>query len=121
VRQPADRDRRGEAGSPFTPWAGAIGAALASILQQQGLGNSLRFDCAIDAPWWGILTGVVALVVIAIGALISGRVFRAHADASNQDSTPRFIAGLSLLASALAIGVVLFMTLAAIMVPPCPP
>ena len=77
--QPTARDLRREPGSPFTPWAGAIGAALASGMQQQGLGNSLRFDCAIDAPWWGILTGVVALIVIASGALISCRVFRAQA------------------------------------------
>jgi hypothetical protein len=103
------------------PWAGAIGAALGSVLQQQGLGNALRFDCAIDAPWWGILTGVVALGVISSGAAISWRVFRARVDAHNEDSPRRFIAALSLLSSALAVGVVLFMTLAAIIVPPCPP
>ena len=118
---PTARDLRREPGSPFTPWAGAIGAALGSVLQQQGLGNSLRFDCAINAPWWGILTGVVALVMIASGALISQRVLRAHADVRNQDCTRRFIGSLSLLASALATCVVLFMTMAAIIVPPCPP
>jgi hypothetical protein len=120
-QKPAAADLRREPGSPYTPWAGAIGAALGSVLQQQGLGNSLRFDCAIDAPWWGILTGVLALGVIAGGAVISWRVFRAHVGSTNEDSTRRFIASLSLLACALATGVVVFMTFAALVVPPCPP
>jgi hypothetical protein len=119
--RPKARDLRREAGSPFAPWAGAIGAALAALPQQQGLGNALRFQCTINSPFWGLFTGGLSLALIAIGALISWRVFSAHAGDTNEHSTRRFIASLSLLCSALASGLVLFMTLAAAIVPPCPP
>jgi hypothetical protein len=121
LERPRAHEVRREAGSPFTPWAGAIGAALGSVLQQQGVSNALRFDCTIDAPAWGLLTGAGALVLIALGAAISWRVFAAHASETNADSTRRFIASLSLLASLLAFGFVLLMTLATFIVPPCPP
>lgn len=115
------RDVRREAGSPFAPWAGAIAAALGALPQQQGLGSALRFRCTIDSAFWGLVTGGLSLAVIAAGAWISWRVFSAHADDTNRHSSRRFIATCSLLACALAAALVLFMTMAAVIVPPCPP
>ena len=108
-------------GLKLLPWSGAIGAALGSLLHQQGLGNSLRFDCTIDAPTAGIVVALAALSVIGVGAVLSAQVFRASINERNEDSTRRFIASLSLMAAALAAGLVVFMTMAALIVPPCPP
>ena len=119
--KPRARDVRREPGSPFAPWAGAIAAALAALPQQQGLGNALRFRCGIDGAFWGMVTGGLSLALIVAGAWISWRVFSAHADDTNRHSSRRFIATVSLLACALAAALALFMTTAAVIVPPWPP
>lgn len=112
----ADHSRMVRAGQKRGwPWAGLAASMLAVALQHQGIGDALHFSCGFDARAADVVLGVVALVLLAIGALLSWR-------ALETDATRRFAAQTSLGVSALFALMVVWQTIAGIvLVPPCMP
>jgi len=88
-------------------------------LHHQVVSDSLHFDCHATAGVRGIGWGVVALLIVAAGALASWRAL------PNEEAKPnplrRFIVHLSLMAAMLATLGIAFQVLAAAIVPGCPP
>jgi hypothetical protein len=86
---------------------------IGAMLQHQGIGDALHFSCGFDAQAADLTLGLVALVLIAIGALFSWR-------ALGSEPTRRFIAQTSLGVAALLALMVVWQTIAGIvLVPPC--
>ena len=97
------------------PWAGVAASMVAVMLQHQGIGDALHFSCGFDARAADVALGLVAIVVLAIGALLSWR-------ALGGDATRRFVAQVSVGVTALFALMVVWQTIAGIvLVPPCLP
>ena len=96
------------------PWAGLIAGMGAAGAQHQLVSDALHFDCRYGAS--NLVVGIVAFVVIVLGALISWSALRAEPD---PESSRRFVARMSLMTAALFALMVVWMTLAGWMVPAC--
>ena len=103
-------------GRRFAPWAGLVGAFVGALVQHQGIGDALHYRCGPGMNDADVVAGAVALLIMALGALMSWRALR------NEDGTGtrRFIAQVSLMAVALFALLVVWATLAGIIVPSCP-
>jgi hypothetical protein len=98
------------------PWAGLIAGMGAAGLQHQLVSDSMHFDCRYGD--YDLLVGLLALVVIAAGALVSWSAVRANPD---PDSTRRFVAHMSLMAAVLFALMVLWGIMAGAILPACLP
>lgn len=104
-------------GRRFAPWAGLVGAFVGALVQHQGIGDALHYRCGPGMNDADVVAGAVALLIMALGALISWRALRHEADGTG---TRRLIAQVSLMAVALFALLVVWATLAGIIVPSCP-
>ena len=98
------------------PWSGLIASMGAVGLQHQLVSDSMHFDCRYGG--YDLLVGLAALVLIAIGALVSWSAVRAHPE---PESTRRFVAHMSLMAAALFALMVLWGIMAGAILPGCLP
>lgn len=98
------------------PWAGLIAGMAGAGLQHQLVADSMHFDCRYGR--YDLLVGLGALVLIGIGALVSWSAARAHRE---PESTPRFVAQMSLMAAALFTVMVLWGIMAGAILPACLP
>jgi hypothetical protein len=106
--------------SRIAPWSALIAGMAAQALHQNFLADVLRYDCTVGNPVTGVITGALALLLIAAGSWISWSSVRDVHVAGPHEATRRFIARLSLMVGALfAIGV-LWQVLATMLVPACP-
>jgi hypothetical protein len=99
----------------FMPWAGLALGTLGYFLTHQIGSDSTFQDCRFSSPWIVILATLLGLVIIALGALGSWRVY------ASEGETParRLVATVGLLACALfTIGVIL-PSIAALVIPRC--
>jgi hypothetical protein len=94
-----------------------IAAFVGAAVQHQGIGDALHFHCGNGMGSANLYAGIAALVMMAIGGLISWRVLRTAAE---EPGTRRFVAQLSLMAVALFALMVVWQTLAGMLVPSCP-
>lgn len=101
----------------LAPWAGLIAAFIGAGIQHQGIGDALHFHCGNGMGTANLYAGIVALVVMAIGGVISWGVLRT---APEEPGTRRFVAQLSLMSVALFALMVVWQTLAGMLVPSCP-
>ena len=113
---PPGEPPRGRA-SRLAPWAGMIAAFLGAMVQHQGIGDALHFHCGNGMGTANLYAGIVALGLMAIGGVISWRVARSD---TGEPGTRRFIAHMSLMAVALFALMVVWQTLAGLLVPSCP-
>ena len=103
--------------SRLAPWAGMVAAALAALVQHQGIGDALHFDCAFGARGANLVAGLAAMLLVLLGGAWSWRACRGPSDSAEPR---RFVAGLSVMAAALAALLVAWATLAGFLVPACP-
>ena len=99
----------------FMPWAGLALGTVGYFLAHQ-LGSDSTFqDCRVGSPWIVLVAMLASLLVIALGALGSWRVY----DSKGEGPARRLVAIVGLLACVLfAIGVVLPF-IAALVIPQC--
>lgn len=95
-------------------WTGLFAGMFGAGLQHQVVSDSLHFDCRYGDS--NLLVGLFALLVIAIGALVSWSPARAQ---SNADVTYRFVARMSLMAAVLFALMVLWGLMAGAILPAC--
>ena len=98
------------------PWSGLITSMGAVGLQHQLVSDSMHFDCRYGEH--DLLVAAGALVLIAIGAVVSWSATRAHPE---PDSTRRFVAQMSLMSSAFFTLFVLWGAMAGMILPACLP
>jgi hypothetical protein len=102
--------------SELKPWAGLLAGMLGAGLQHQLVSDAMHFDCRHGGN--DLVAGIGALVLIAIGALLSWSALRSHPD---PESPRRFVAVMSLMAAALFALMVCWQTLAGWIRPACLP
>jgi hypothetical protein len=106
--------------SGIAPWAGLIAAGTGFALHHQVVSDALHFDCEASSGGTGIVWGLIALAIIAGGAVVSWRALPA-ADAPPEATMRRFVVHMSLMAALLAaLGIALLMLAGAIL-PGCRP
>ena len=98
------------------PWAGLIAGMGGAGLQHQLVSDSLHFDCRYGR--YDLLVGLLALLLIVVGAAFSWSAVRAH---PGPESTRRFVAHMSLMAAALFALMVLWGIMAGAILPACLP
>jgi hypothetical protein len=91
---------------------------LGAGLQHQGISDALHFRCDLPVRAADLAVGLVIMTGMAIGAWVSWRALLA---AQPAESTRRFAARLSLIGAALFGLMVLWMTIAGSIEPPCRP
>ena len=96
------------------PWAGLIAGMGAAGLQHQLVSDSMHFDCRYGG--YNLLVGLAALLLIAVGGLVSWSSMRAHPD---PESTRRFVACMSVMAAVLFALMVLWGIMAGAILPAC--
>jgi hypothetical protein len=97
------------------PWAGLALGTTGFFLTHQIGSDSVFQDCRFSSPLMVIVATIVGLLVIALGALGSWRVYAADGEPPGR----RFVAAVGLLACGLfAIGVTLPF-IAAMLIPRC--
>jgi hypothetical protein len=104
----------------FAPWAGLVASTLGAALNQQLLGDMLRFECRLGQPATGLLVGGVVFALMAAGAWVSWASVHGTGRHAAHQATRLFIARLSLMLTALLAIMVAWQVLATFMVPPCP-
>jgi len=105
----------------LAPWSGLVAAATGWALHQQIMSEALHFDCRATEGPVTLWTGVLALLLIALGALVSWRA-RPRAEARDGPAAVRwFVANMSLMAAMLAALGIVFHMLAGAIVPGCRP
>lgn len=97
------------------PWAGLFAGMAGAGLQHQLVSDSLHFDCRYGD--YHLLAGIAALVLIALGGLVSWSSLRSNPDRG----TRRFAAHMSLMATVLFALMVLWGIMAGVILPACPP
>lgn len=108
MKTEAARDR-------FRPWAGLALGTLGFFLSHQ-LGSDATFqDCVASSPWLVIVGTLAGLALIAVGALLSWRVYVSRAEAPAR----RLVAVVSLLSCALFTMAVVLPLIAALLIPQC--
>lgn len=95
-------------------WAGLFAGMFGAGLQHQVVSDSLHFDCRYGDS--NLFVGLIALLLIAVGALVSWSPARAQSDA---DATYRFVARMSLMAAVLFALMVLWGLMAGAILPAC--
>ena len=119
--------KRTRIGFLLQPWAGLAGGVAGWFGQHQVIGDALHFDCGVGNPASTALAGLLAIAVIAAGALWSRAVLREGRDATEGKRPSRaagsrpFVAILSLMAAALLALLVIVQTMAGLMLPGCAP
>jgi hypothetical protein len=111
------------ASSAFAPWAGLVAGMFGELVHHQVLSDLLRFDCRRGGGGPGLVLAVAVLVLIALGAWLSWLSAphpRPEAEAA-RDANRRFIARMSLMATALFSVAVAWQTMAGFILPACPP
>ena len=107
--------------SKLAPWAGLITGMAAEIVHHQLLSDMLRYDCRLGGGDAGLVVGIPALALIALGAWLSWASTRGGDPALPHHQTRRFIAVVALMVAALlAIGIV-WQIIATMVVPACAP
>lgn len=101
----------------YAPWAGLVAAFLGAMVQHQGIGDALHYRCGPSLNRADLVAGAVALLIMAVGGLVSWSALRTETDTTG---TRRFIAQLSLMAVALFALLAVWATLAGVIVPSCP-
>ena len=99
----------------FMPWSGLALGTVGYFLAHQ-LGSDSTFqDCRVGSPWIVLIGTLVALGVIALGALGSWRIY------STEDEAParRLVATVGLLACTLYVMGVVLPLIAALVIPRC--
>lgn len=100
----------------FKPWAGLVAGMAGAGLQHQGISDSMHFDCHYGNA--DVVVGIAALVLIAIGALVSWSALRDHRDPA---SARRFVAHMSLMAAVFFAVMVGWQIMAGVILPACLP
>lgn len=100
----------------FRPWAGLVAGMGGAGLQHQGISDALHFDCRYGNA--DIIVGVAALVLIAVGALVSWSAVRSHRDPA---SARRFVGHMSLMAAMFFAVMVGWQIMAGVILPACLP
>lgn len=100
----------------FKPWAGLLAGMAAAGGQHQLVSDAMHFDCRYGR--YDLLVGVCALVLIAIGTLLSWSASRVHREPG---SARRFVAQMSLMAAGLFAVMVLWQIMAGVILPACLP
>jgi uncharacterized membrane protein len=99
----------------FMPWAGlALGTLGAAITHQLGYDATFQ-DCRIGSPAIVIVAVLAGLVLVALGALGSWRVYAADGEGPAR----RMIALVSLMASAIFAIAIVLPFVAALVIPGC--
>lgn len=98
------------------PWAGLFAGMVGAGLQHQLVSDALHFDCRYGD--YNLFVGLAALLVIAIGALVSWVSLRAS---PASEPTRRFVARMSLMAAVLFALFVLWGIMAGAILPACMP
>ena len=94
----------------FKPWAGLVAGMAGAGLQHQGISDDCRYGNADMA------VGIAALVLIAVGALVSWMSLRTHPDPA---SARRFVAHMSLMAAVFFAVMVGWQIMAGVILPAC--
>lgn len=102
--------------SELKPWAGLVAGMLGAGLQHQLVSDSMHFDCRYGGS--DVVIGIAALVLIGGGALLSWSAARSH---PKPQSPRRFVAHMSLMAAGLFAVMVLWQTMAGMILPACLP
>jgi hypothetical protein len=98
----------------FKPWAGLVAGMAGAGLQHQGISDSLHFDCHYGNA--DVAVGIAALVLIAVGALVSWTSVRSHPE---PESARRFVANMSLMAAVFFAVMVGWQIMAGVILPAC--
>lgn len=99
----------------FMPWAGlALGTFGFFLVHQVGSDSTFQ-DCRVGSPLIVIIAALVGLVIVALGAIGSFRVFRARDEAPSR----RLVAVVSLLACCLFTIGILLAVAASLIIPGC--
>ncbi|HWJ05710.1 MAG TPA: hypothetical protein VNS57_07960 [Steroidobacteraceae bacterium] len=106
--------------SRWAPWGALAAAAFAATLNQQLLGDMLRFDCRLGRPSTGVLVGLCSLAILAAGSTVSWLSVRGEGGSNAHDSNRRFVAHLALSFAALLAVMIVWQVFATFAVPPCP-
>ena len=105
--------------SGMAPWSGLMAAGTGFALHHQVVSDALHFDCRAAAGGVGIVWGVVALVIVIVGAIVSWHA-RPEADGPTA-AMRRFIVHMSLMAASLAVLGIALLMLAGAILPGCHP
>lgn len=106
--------------SALAPWAGLVTAAIGMAVQQQLLGDMLRFECRLGTPTNGVVVGVLVMLFIGVGCWVSWASARGATEDERHQATRRFIVHLSLLFALLLSVAVVWQVVATFLVPACP-
>ena len=99
----------------FMPWSGlALGTTGYFLAHQLGSDSTFQ-DCRVGSPMMVIIAMIVGLLIIAIGALGSWRVYASDGEAPSR----RLVAIVGLLACALYAMAVILPFIAALVIPRC--
>lgn len=99
----------------FMPWAGlALGTLGAGLAHQIGSDSTFQ-DCRVGSPLVVIIAVAVGLVLVALGALGSWRVY----GADSETPARRMIAVVSIMACALYTMAIILPFIAALVIPRC--
>ena len=99
----------------FMPWAGlALGTLGAGLAHQVGADATFQ-DCEFSSPWVVIIAAVAGLLLVALGALGSWRVYGADGEAPAR----RFIAVVSLMSCGIYALAIVLPFIAALVIPRC--
>jgi hypothetical protein len=99
----------------FLPWAGlALGTLGAGLAHQIGADATFQ-DCRVGSPAIVILGTIIGLVLVAIGALGSWRIYGAEDEAPAR----RFVAIVSIMACAIYAIAIILPLIAALVIPRC--
>ncbi len=96
------------------PWAGLVAGMAGAGLQHQGVSDAMHFDCRYGNA--DVAVGIGALVLIAIGALVSWTSLGRHRDPG---SARRFVAHMSLMAAVFFAVMVGWQIMAGVILPAC--
>jgi hypothetical protein len=99
----------------FMPWAGlALGTLGVGLTHQIGSDSTFQ-DCRVGSPLVVIIAVTVGLILVAIGALGSWRVY----GADSETPARRMIAVVSMLACAIYTMAIVLPFIAALVIPRC--
>lgn len=99
----------------FMPWSGiALGTVGVALAQQIGADSTFQ-DCSFSSPMMVIAGAIVGLVLVALGALGSWRVYEADAETPSR----RMIAVVGLMACAIYALAIVLPFIASLVIPRC--
>lgn len=99
----------------FMPWAGlGLGTLGAGLAHQIGADATFQ-DCRVGSPLVVILAAILGLVLVALGALGSWRIYQAE----NETPARRMVAIVGIMACALYAMAIVLPFIAALVIPRC--